>query len=86
MVGSLMPIFTGIALAWNAYKQFASTNPQPSLDSITTITHDQLFFYAFSQGKVNAVLHREGQIICILASEMPMDDLLALARSKAQKN
>ncbi len=46
----------------------------------------RMSFYAFSQGKVNAVLHREGEIICILASEMPMDDLLALARSKARKS
>jgi anti-sigma factor RsiW len=41
-------------------------------------------FYAFSQGRVNAVFHREGEVICILASEMPMDDLLALAKSKAR--
>jgi anti-sigma factor RsiW len=41
-------------------------------------------FYAFSQGRVNAVFHREGEVICILASEMPMDDLLALARAKAR--
>jgi anti-sigma factor RsiW len=40
-------------------------------------------FYAFSRGGVNAVLHREGEIICILASEMPMEELLALAKSKA---
>jgi anti-sigma factor (TIGR02949 family) len=40
-------------------------------------------FYAFSRGGVNAVLHREGDIICILASEMPMEELLALAKSKA---
>jgi anti-sigma factor (TIGR02949 family) len=40
-------------------------------------------FYAFSRGEVNAVLHREGDIICILASKMPMDELLALAKSKA---
>ena len=40
-------------------------------------------FYAFSRGGVNAVLHREGEIICILASAMPMDELLALAKSKA---
>ena len=43
-------------------------------------------FYAFSHGKVNAVLHREDDIICILASEMPMEELLALARSKARPN
>ena len=35
------------------------------------------------QGGMNAVLHREGDVICILASEMPMEELLALARSKA---
>jgi hypothetical protein len=41
-------------------------------------------FYAFSQAGVNAVLHREGGVICILASEMPMDKLLTLVRSKAR--
>jgi anti-sigma factor RsiW len=41
-------------------------------------------FYAFSRTGVNAVFHREGEIICVLASEMPMDQLLALARSKAK--
>lgn len=40
-------------------------------------------FYAFSRGGVNAVLHREGDVICILASTMPMQELLGLARAKA---
>lgn len=43
----------------------------------------RLNFYAFSRGAVNAVFHREGNVICILASEMPMEDLLTLTRSKA---
>jgi anti-sigma factor RsiW len=41
-------------------------------------------FYAFSRGGVNAVFHREGEVICILASEMPMEELLTLAQSKAK--
>ncbi len=41
-------------------------------------------FHAFSLAGINAVLHREGDVICILASEMSMDELLALARSKAK--
>jgi hypothetical protein len=41
-------------------------------------------FYAFSRAGINAVLHREGDVICILASEMPMDKLLALVKSKAR--
>jgi hypothetical protein len=40
--------------------------------------------YAFSRGPVNAVLHREGDLICILASEMPMNELVELTRSKAR--
>jgi anti-sigma factor (TIGR02949 family) len=40
-------------------------------------------FYSYSVGRINAVLHREGGLICILVSAMPMPDLLALARSKA---
>jgi anti-sigma factor RsiW len=40
-------------------------------------------FYAFSRDDINAVFHREGGIICILVSPMPMQDLLALARAKA---
>jgi hypothetical protein len=41
---------------------------------------------AFSRGAVNAVLHREGGVICILAAEMHMEDLLALTRSKARSH
>ena len=42
-------------------------------------------FYAFSQAENQSrFLHREGGVICILASEMPMDKLLALVRSKAR--
>jgi hypothetical protein len=41
-------------------------------------------FYAFSRARINAVLHRDGDVICILASEMPMDKLLALVKSKVR--
>jgi mycothiol system anti-sigma-R factor len=43
-------------------------------------------FYAFSRDGLNAVLHREGKIICILAAEMPMEELLSLAKSKAKSS
>jgi anti-sigma factor (TIGR02949 family) len=43
----------------------------------------KMTFYSYSVGRTNAVLHREGGLICILVSAMPMPDLLALARSKA---
>ncbi len=55
--------------------------------TIAATFHDaekQLDFYAFSVGNVNAVIHRENDVICILASEMVMTDLLNLARAKAK--
>lgn len=38
--------------------------------------------YAFSSGRINGVMQREGEATCVLVSEMPMADILALARSK----
>jgi mycothiol system anti-sigma-R factor len=37
-------------------------------------------FYTFARNRYNAVLHREGDIICLLASKLPMNDLLTIAR------
>jgi len=40
-------------------------------------------FYTFSRGRINGVLQRVGERICILVSEMPLQELIALARSMA---
>lgn len=45
-----------------------------------------LDFYAFTLGNVNAVLHRENGVICILAAEMAMNELIELARAKAKSH
>jgi hypothetical protein len=41
-------------------------------------------FYTFSKGRVNGVMQAVGDRICTFVSKMPMSELLALARSKAQ--
>ena len=56
----------------------APREAQPFFDPDKKMT-----FYTYSLGGTNAVLHREGRLICILVSGMPLQDLLALARSKA---
>ncbi len=51
------------------------------------LMHDpgkRMNFYTFSQGGMNAVLHREGKVICIMVSKMPMAELLAMVREKAR--
>jgi anti-sigma factor RsiW len=40
-------------------------------------------FYTYARGGINAVLHREGNLICILVSPLPAPQLLSLARSNA---
>lgn len=43
----------------------------------------KLNFYSFSQDGMNGVLHREGNLICILVSKMAPADILALLRGKS---
>ncbi|HEV8719913.1 MAG TPA: zf-HC2 domain-containing protein [Candidatus Binatia bacterium] len=53
-----------------------------------TVFYDQgrkINFYTFSGNGYNAVLHREGEVICILMSDMPAEKLLALARGKTDQ-
>jgi hypothetical protein len=40
-------------------------------------------FYSFARDGVNGLLHREGNVVCVLASRMPAADLLALIRGKS---
>lgn len=40
-------------------------------------------YFSFTHGNVNGVLHREGDVICLLVSKMAPADLLALLRGKS---
>jgi hypothetical protein len=41
-------------------------------------------FYTFSRNGYNAVLHRENNVICLLVSNMPAQELLQVARKSTQ--
>jgi len=43
----------------------------------------KLNFYSFSQDGISGVMHKEGDVICILVSKMAPADLLALLRGKS---
>jgi len=43
----------------------------------------KLNLYSFSQDGINAVLHQEGNVICILVSKMAPGDLIALLRGES---
>jgi anti-sigma factor RsiW len=40
-------------------------------------------FYSFAREGVNGLMHRDGNVVCVLASKMPAADLLALVRGKS---
>lgn len=44
----------------------------------------QINFYSFSNDEYHAVMHREGEVICIMVSKMPATQLLTLMREKAR--
>ena len=43
----------------------------------------KLNFYSFSQDGINAVLHQEGNVVCIIVSKMAPADIIALLRGKS---
>lgn len=82
----LVAIYEGAGGTLFCYTFFGSEKDAPAnaakfIDSVKKVN-----FYAFSRGEINAVLHREGDLVCILASKMPMNELLALAKSKAKSS
>jgi anti-sigma factor RsiW len=79
----LVAIYQGTGGTLFCYTFFGSEKDAPPDSAKFFDPVKKMNFYSFSRGGLNAVLHREGEIICILAAEIPMDELLALARSKA---
>ena len=80
----LVAIYQGEGGFLLCYTFLASDSDPPPHAARFFDADKKMNFYAFSRGGVNAVLHREGDLTCILVSEMSMEDLLALARSKAK--
>jgi len=79
----LVAIYQGTGGTLFCYTFFGSEEDAPPNSAKFFDPTKKINLYAFSRGGVNAVFHREGELICILASEMPMEELLGLARSKA---
>jgi anti-sigma factor RsiW len=80
----LVTIYEGKGLTLSCFTFLGTENDAPPNAALFFDPEKKMNFYSFSNGRINGVMHREGDVICILVSEMPMQDLLALARSKAQ--
>jgi anti-sigma factor RsiW len=80
----LVAVYQGKNLALSCFTFLGTEKDAPPNAAVIFDPEKKMNFYSFSNGRINGVMHREGELICILVSEMPMQDLLALARSKAQ--
>jgi len=80
----LVTVYEGGGLTLTCYTFLGSEKDSPAGADLFSDPEKKINFYTFSRNGVNGVLHREGSVICILVSKMPMQDLIDLARSKAR--
>src|SRR5919106_3758145 len=81
----LVTVFEGSSMSVTCFT-FLGTEADAPKDA--TLFFDQgkdVNFYNFSRNGYNAVLHRKDNLICILVSKMPAEELLDLARAKAHQ-
>jgi hypothetical protein len=78
----LVTVFKGSSASVTCFTFLGTEEDAPPKDA--TVFFDQernINFYTFSRNGYNAVLHRKDNVICILVSKMPAEQLLGLARS-----
>lgn len=80
----LVAVYEGEGPSVTCYTFLGTEQDAPKGSGVVFDPEKKINFYVFSHGGVNGVLHREGSVICILVSRMPMSDLLEVARSKAR--
>ncbi len=79
----LVTVYQGAGPAITCFTLLGSESDAPERAERFFDADMKLNFYSFSQDGINAVLHREGNIICILVSKMSPADILALLRGKS---
>jgi mycothiol system anti-sigma-R factor len=79
----LVAVYEGQGSMLACYTFLGSKEDAPAIAEVLFDREKRMHFYQFFYAQTNAVMHREGQVMCILISQMPMDQLLVIARSKA---
>jgi mycothiol system anti-sigma-R factor len=79
----MVAVYKGDGLTVICYTFVGSKADAPAVAEVSFDAEKKMNFYQFFHGPTNAVMHREGKVICILMSQMPKDELLALAQAKA---
>jgi len=81
----LVTVYSGNNMSVTCFTFLGTEEDAPKSATPFFDTAKKIKFYTFSRDGLNAVLHREGDVICILVSKMPPEELLDLARVKAHQ-
>ena len=82
----LVAVYQGNGLTIICYTFVGSDGDAPEIAEMFFDAEKGMNFHQFFYTQTNAVMHREGNINCILVSQMPKADLLELARAKAHSS
>lgn len=82
----LVAVYQGNDLTIVCYTFLGSEGDAPEIAEMLFDAEKGMSFYQFFYTQTNAVMHREGTINCVLMSQIPMPDLLKLARAKAHSS
>jgi anti-sigma factor RsiW len=79
----LVAVFRGNGLSIMCFTFLGTEEDAPKNATVFFDPDKRMRFYSFSRDGVQAVLHREDNVICILVSNMPPEELLSLVKSSS---
>jgi hypothetical protein len=82
----LVAVFKGNGLSITCFTFLGTEEDAPKNATVFFDPEKRMRFYTFSRDGIHAVLHREGNVICILVSNMPPEELLSLVKSSSPHN
>ena len=82
----LVAVFKGNGLSITCFTFLGTEEDAPKNATVFFDPETRIRFYSFSRNGINAVLHREDNVICILVSNMPPEELLSLVKSSSPHN
>ncbi len=80
----LVTVYEGRSPSLSCFTYLDTNGGAPPNAHLVFDPEKKMSFYTFSNGHTNGVMQRVAGRVCILVSKMPMQELLALARSIAQ--
>ena len=79
----MVAVYKGNGATVLCYTFLGWESDAPEIAEVFFDGENGMSFYQFFYFQTNAVMHREGNVMCILMGQIPREQLLALARAKA---